>query len=161
MSFSLPTSMDAGHVVLDTEWASMINSTTAATNINLAQFIGTTSYSSASATYGNVTGATISFTKVFDSSTTGILVVMAQSCYSSSVGGVVQFGINDGSLDYDVTLFLHNVANTHNFTMGIASIFGEAAGSYTFQLRAKSPTSSTINIDAGDCGFIYLAEVDI
>lgn len=153
------TNIGPAHKISDTEWAQLLNALKSLSNIAQANFYGSMSASTTSASFVNVTGATMSgFVKQQGSSGSDLLAIHSMSARASATT-VAGFGINDGTTDWATITAGFNTAGKHNCNIGLVKMTGLAAGGYTFVSRIKSNGTNTMTIDTNDCGFIIMIEV--
>lgn len=149
-----------GHKLSTTEWAQILNVTLALSNIKTQNVIGGMVYSSTSASYSNISGASLTgFSKQLDSSSSDVLLIMGCGSRSGTAGTNITFALNDGTTDWQTTVFRHNTAAKHSYALGITKATGLAVATYTFQARAKSNGTATMTIDGNDCALIIAIEL--
>lgn len=162
MVASLPTdaTFATAHVVSSTEWSQILNAIKGLSNIATANFYGTMSVSTASATYVNVTGASLTgFTKYLGSSNLLAFLAISSRC-TTTANHPVNYGINDGTTDWQMMTGWETTVNKHNTYIAWRTLTGlSSGGPYTFQARVKADGTNTIAIDGNDCGFIIVAEL--
>jgi hypothetical protein len=152
MTISLPV-WPIGHAVSSTEWANLVNTMSARTNIDLGGGDGTVSLSTASATYVSATGGTFDFTKQLSATDSNLIVIVSLTAYLATASGTVGFGISDGTTTTDVVSRTVNVVSHHEQFAGMVKLTGMNAGTYTFILRGKT-SAGTLTMDAND--FLHL-----
>lgn len=126
---------------------------TAATDIDQATTLGTTSTS-----YTDVTGLSITYTKQRANSV--IVVIVAATFYSTVTNDIISLGVNDGTNDHDVGGAILNPSLLHVLTAGSCAISGMSVGAKTFTARVKRTTGTgTISRNGNDFGSITAFEV--
>ena len=159
MTATLPASSLHGHIMSDTEWTQILTAITAAANIEVfnSRAISATTNS---ISYGNITGASQTFTKHYGSSTSDVGVIAFTSHRHSTASIKATFGVFDGTADHDTHAGINLTAGKHYYWGGMAKITGLAAGAFTFQMRWKmSSTTGTATIDTNDTLSLYVVEL--
>ena len=148
-----------GHTVSTTEWTQVLNALKSLSNIKSGNFYSTMSASNSSASFVNVTGASVpGFVKQQASS--DVLIIMSMSArVTTTANHAVVWGVNDGTTDWQVMTGWESVLNKHTPYIGCRTLTGLAVATYTFQARLKADGTNTIVVDVNDCGFIIAAEL--
>jgi hypothetical protein len=146
------------HTVSGTEWTQIRDAIKALSNIETANFFGTVSASSASASFVNITGATLAFNKQLASSDVLVFLSMSLRC-TTTVNHLAVLGVNDGATDWQTTNAFQSTNLKHNSSIGWVKMTGLSTGAKTFQARLKADGTNTIAIDTNDCGFMIAVEV--
>jgi len=162
MVASLPamTTFAVAHTITPTEWAQILNCTKGLSNIQTANFPGTLSVSTASATYVNITGFTMSgFSKYLNSSDLFVVMACSSRC-TTTANHSVNYGINVNATDTQMMAAWHTTVAKHNPSIGFGRITGVPSGAgYTFTGRIKADGTNTVAIDGNDTGFLIVMEV--
>ncbi len=120
-------------------------------NLGVFASAGGCSLATTSASYVDITNASLSWTKLGGATDTDILVAVAISMYSATSGTTAgKVGINIGGTDTDVILTWHSAASTiQGSYVGFKKITGVAAGALTPKLRAlRTSGSGTLTVDS-------------
>lgn len=162
MVASLPalSTFSVAHAITPTEWEQILNCSKALSNIATANFIGTLSASTASATYVNITGFTLSgFSKYLGTSDLFVVMACSSRC-STTANHPVTFAVNVNSTDTQMMAGWQTTVNRHMPLIGFGKITGVPSGTpYTFQGRVKADGTNTIVIDGFDTGFLIVMEI--
>jgi hypothetical protein len=117
------------------------------------------SLTTTSASYADVDGANmeLSITKIF--SGTDLIIDLRVSCFPTAATTDFQFGVSDGSTDYDVLFHRFDTTGRRNIA-GIARITGLSPAVYTFRLRWKRVSGSgTLSMTTNDRVSMTIQEV--
>lgn len=136
--------LPSAHVVTADEFA-------ATYNVKTFQSIGGCTLSIASTTITDITGASVSWTKIGSSSQSSIIFQASASCKTSVANDTVDIFVNINGVDTAVTYKSLNTTNHETLPTGWVEIAGVPAGTYTVKLRSnRGFGSGTITIDASD-----------
>ena len=128
--------------------------------IPLVSYAPTGTFSTVTSSYTAVASSNIDVTITKYNSNSNILIDLDCTMYSTANNSNVRFAVNDGSIDYDITNFYFNVANSHTTITGKVTVTGLGVGVYTFRLRWKRVSGAgTLTIDSGDRLFLTAQEV--
>lgn len=152
---TLPTNWIPDHAPTAAELAQLLNAVGRITNIGVFASAGGCTLATTSASYVDITNASMSWTKGGDGSGTGgvgstILVAVALAMYSATAGATQgKVGVNIGGTDTDVMITYHsNVGTIQGSYVGFKTIPSVAAGAYTPKLRAlRLAGTGTLTVD--------------
>jgi hypothetical protein len=113
-----------------------------------------------SATYANVTGSSLAFTK--QNADTNLVVTINGSFFiGTGTITTVRFGVNIGGTDYDCGTLFENDTSKHRGVTCTVTIPSVTAGAKTAQVRWKRQAGTgTVNADTNDWFMINVLETD-
>lgn len=145
------------HIISDTEWTQILSGIRAASNVQILNTNAVSATRSAT-TYGDLTGASLGFTKIFGSSGSDVGIMLFVAYRHGTASVVTGFGINDGTSDHDFITAINLTAGKHYYWHGAGKLTGLAAGAYTWQVRWKT-ASGTVTVDTSDTISMYAVEL--
>lgn len=125
----------------------------------VARVVPTGGRSTTSTTYVTIPTDTVVLSSLVKKrSDSNIVISVGGSCFCTVGGGVLSFGVNFNSTDYDVYQQFINTTNAYFPFSSSREVSGIAAGTYTFTLKVKI-SAGTWNIDTNGLLNLIVEEV--